>query len=39
MHKFIDNVLFGMGFGCGFIIAYGFLRLIASLISGGRLPW
>jgi hypothetical protein len=38
MQKAVENFLFGLWFGCGFIVAYGVLRLIASLISGGRFP-
>ena len=35
MSKFIENVLFGLAFGLGFLIAYGVLWLIISVLSGG----
>ena len=31
MVEFVHNFLFGLGFGCGFLIAYAILMLIASL--------
>ena len=33
MQKFVQDFLFGLGFGCGFLVAYGLLKLIAYLIS------
>lgn len=31
MVEFVHNFLFGLAFGCGFLIAYAVLMLIASL--------
>lgn len=34
MYKFIDNILFGLAFGIGFIIATNVLNFIASMLHG-----
>lgn len=34
MYKFIDNVLFGLAFGIGFIVAANVLAFIASMLGG-----
>lgn len=36
MYKFIDNVLFGLAFGIGFVIASNVLNFIASMLQGGH---
>lgn len=33
MQKGIQDFLFGLCFGCGFMVAYGVLKLIAMLIN------
>jgi hypothetical protein len=35
MQKFVSDFMWGLGFGCGFLVAYGLLRFIAYLISQG----
>jgi hypothetical protein len=35
MVKFVGDFLFGLAFGCGFIIAYGVLSFIGGLIARG----
>ena len=38
MQKFVADLMFGLGFGCGFLIAYGLLQLLMILIgSAGRI--
>ena len=34
MTKFIDNVLFGLAFGIGFVVANNVLNFIASMLHG-----
>jgi hypothetical protein len=36
MQKFVQDALFGLAFGCGFLVAYGVLKLIANLIAGAH---
>lgn len=38
MKKAIDDFLFGLCFGVGFLVAYGVCKLIASLFSHPGLP-
>jgi hypothetical protein len=38
MNKFIENVLFGLAFGIGFVVASNVLAFIASMLSGGHFP-
>jgi len=35
LHKFLDNFLFGLAFGCGFFVATALLRLLAGLLGSG----
>ena len=36
MAKFIENILFGLGFGIGFLVAKAVLDFAASLISHAK---
>lgn len=38
MVKFLENALFGLAFGCGFLIAWAVLRFIASFLSQAHPP-
>ena len=38
MVKFVQDFLFGLGFGCGFLVAYALLKLIVMLLSHAGLP-
>jgi hypothetical protein len=38
MTKFVQDFLFGLGFGCGFLAAYGLLRLITTILGGAHQP-
>lgn len=38
MQKFIADLLFGMAFGVGFILAYAVLRAIINFLSGAQVP-
>ncbi len=38
MSKGVENFLFGLWFGCGFLVAYAVLKLIVMLLSHAGLP-
>ncbi len=38
MAKAVENFLFGLCFGMGFMIAYAVLHFIAGLIGGAQMP-
>jgi hypothetical protein len=38
MVKFAENFLFGLAFGCGFLVAYAVLKLIAYLLGNAGHP-
>jgi len=38
MPKFVENVLFGLAFGIGFMVAYAVCQLIVMLFSHAGLP-
>lgn len=35
MHKALDNILFGLTFGLGLIVAVAVAKFIAAMFSGG----
>lgn len=36
--KALENFLFGLEFGCGFLVAYAVLKLFAMLLSHAGIP-
>lgn len=38
MNKFFEYVVIGLGFGCGFLVAFAVLRFIAGLIGNAGFP-
>jgi hypothetical protein len=36
--KFVGDFMFGLAFGCGFLVAYGLLKLIVILLSHAGVP-
>jgi hypothetical protein len=38
VQKFWNDILFGLAFGIGFLVAYAVIRAVVSLLSGAGLP-
>ena len=39
MQKAVSDFCFGLWFGCGFLVAYGVLRLIVTVLGGAHSPF